>query len=194
MFPSDCWKERQPRPKDMRKSQEHCSSVIWSSRWRLRKPGGEHFTKMSPPEASKQSKPKRCLSANVCKQKRETFEASLPKPQMKTLLKVQFVSELGCATACHHHRLGSLTREELEPHFPNYTFTHEKSCCCTALLITSQRRPEYLGRNNNGRREERRIPQAIIQSWASSSTIYAGDGKLPFSFSRNKRACTQTTD
>lgn len=32
MFPLHCSYERQPRLKDMRKSQEHCNKVIWSSR------------------------------------------------------------------------------------------------------------------------------------------------------------------
>lgn len=38
MLPLHCWYDLQPRPKDMRKSQEHCSRVIWSSRWRFLKP------------------------------------------------------------------------------------------------------------------------------------------------------------
>lgn len=38
MLPLHCSYDRHPRLKDMRKSQEHCSNVIWSSRCRLRKP------------------------------------------------------------------------------------------------------------------------------------------------------------
>ena len=44
MLPLHCWYDLQPRPKDMRKSQEHCSKVIWSSRCRFLKPNAQQHT------------------------------------------------------------------------------------------------------------------------------------------------------
>lgn len=44
MLPLQCWQDLQPRLKDMRKSQEHCKRVIWSSRCKFLKPEGKGQT------------------------------------------------------------------------------------------------------------------------------------------------------
>lgn len=81
MLPLHCSYDLHPRLKDMRKSQEHCSSVIWSSRCRLRKPGRDTFKRFyntTPATAHHNSPDNRSIKHNLKENNEDDLVKSTP--------------------------------------------------------------------------------------------------------------------